>query len=149
MLRGNPGKRALSSAEPQPEIEHLPVPGRFADMGTIGKLATEVWEGLMPELVRWGLISRMDQHTLEVYVIAVARKQHADRQVAEVGDLIKTPNGYLQHNPYLSISNRQAEIIRQIGSEFGLSPVSRTRLAGTAQPDLFDDLQAYENGPSR
>lgn len=147
VLEGNPSKRALAEGEPKPETEHLPVPGRFAELGEIGELATEVWEALMPELVRWGIVSRMDQHLLEVYVIAVARKEHADEQVAKSGPLVKTPNGYWAHNPFLSISNKQAEIIRSVGSEFGLSPVARVRLAGTAQGELpFDDLGAYERG---
>ena len=42
--------------------------------------------------------------------------------------------------PYVSIANRQAEIMMRIASEFGFTPASRGRISAPAdhEPTLFD-----------
>jgi phage terminase small subunit len=45
-------------------------------------------------------------------------------------------------SPYVSIANRQAEIMMRIASEFGFTPASRSRISTpfTNEPNLFDLL---------
>ncbi len=42
--------------------------------------------------------------------------------------LIKSPSGYAQQSPWLSIANKQLELMGRYMSELGLTPVARTRL---------------------
>jgi phage terminase small subunit len=42
--------------------------------------------------------------------------------------MIKSPTGFPIQSPYLSIANRQAEIMMRIASEFGFTPASRSRI---------------------
>jgi phage terminase small subunit len=67
--------------------------------------------------------------------------------------MIKSPSGYPVQSPYLAIANRQAEIMMRIASEFGFTPVSRSRISAPdpQEPTLFDALEPGETdeGPSR
>jgi phage terminase small subunit len=56
--------------------------------------------------------------------------------------MVKSPTGYPIQSPYVSIANRQAEIMMRIASEFGFTPASRSRISAPAddrsQATLFD-----------
>ena len=43
--------------------------------------------------------------------------------------LLKTPAGYVQQSPWLSIANKQLELMVRYMAELGLTPSARTRLA--------------------
>jgi len=43
--------------------------------------------------------------------------------------LLKLPLDYVQQNPWLTIANKQLELMHKYLSEFGLSPVSRSRVS--------------------
>lgn len=55
--------------------------------------------------------------------------------------LAETPNGFLQQSAYLSIINKQAVIIKALGTELGLSPAARTRIS-VSDGDEDDDPNA-------
>jgi hypothetical protein len=38
------------------------------------------------------------------------------------------PSGYVQQNPWLTISNKQLELMHRYMTDLGLSPVARTRV---------------------
>jgi phage terminase small subunit len=56
------------------------------------------------------------------------------------GTMVKSPSGYPVQSPYVSIANRQTEIMMRIASEFGFTPASRSRIAAPSEvePSLFD-----------
>jgi len=41
-----------------------------------------------------------------------------------------------KHTPYLSIANRQAEIMIRVASEFGFTPASRSRISAPPPDQL-------------
>ena len=43
--------------------------------------------------------------------------------------LIRMPSGYVQQSPWLSIANKQLELMGRYMTELGLTPSARTRLA--------------------
>jgi phage terminase small subunit len=55
-------------------------------------------------------------------------------------DLYTFERGYPIQSPYVSIANRQAEIMMRIASEFGFTPASRSRISTPIknEPNLFD-----------
>jgi phage terminase small subunit len=57
---------------------------------------------------------------------------------------LKLPSGIVQQNPWLTIANKQLELMHKYLTEFGLSPVSRSRVsvapAGFGKPSKFDGL---------
>lgn len=60
LVQGNPGKRDLNTAEPDPKPVALPAPG------FLNGDAKAAWQRLMPHLVQWGLFSAMDRGALAV-----------------------------------------------------------------------------------
>jgi hypothetical protein len=59
--------------------------------------------------------------------------------IQKYGTMVKSPTGYPIQS-WVSIANRQAEIMMRYASEFGFTPASRSRIAMPAnhEPDLFD-----------
>lgn len=78
----------------------------------------------------------------------------ATEAVQKFGAMVKSPTGYPIQSPYISIANRQAEIVTRIAAEFGSTPASRSRVAARVdlEPTLFDGLggenaEAVAGGP--
>ena len=67
----------------------------------------------------------------------------ATEAIQKFGTMVKSPSGYPVQSPYVSIANRQAEIMMRIASEFGFTPASRSRIstAPTNDRTLFDILE--------
>jgi len=62
-------------------------------------------------------------------------------KVKKFGAVVKSPQDFPIQSPYLSIANRQTEIMMRIASEFGFTPASRSRISAPS-PDqlaLFGD----------
>ena len=79
-----------------------------------------------------------DRAALAAYCGAYALWADATAQIEKYGAMIKSPQGFPIQSPYLSVANRQAEIMMRIASEFGFTPASRSRIA--APPKDEDDL---------
>jgi P27 family predicted phage terminase small subunit len=99
--------------------------------------ARACWNMWKLELELMGLDSRPDAMMLEGACVHYARAVQADRQVVRFGITVEEPvvNGEgeeigvkIKKNPAVEVSNRSWLIARAFCSEFGLSPVSRTRL---------------------
>jgi hypothetical protein len=60
----------------------------------------------------------------------------AMEQIQKYGTMVKSPTGFPIQSPYLSIANRQAEIMMRIASEFGFMPASRSRISAPPQDQL-------------
>jgi phage terminase small subunit len=64
--------------------------------------------------------------------------------------IIKLPSGYVQQNPWLTIANKQMELMHKYLTEFGLSPVSRSRVSPSSMPSgksKFDGLLGSYSWP--
>ena len=48
-------------------------------------------------------------------------------------------------NPWLAISNRSIEQMRQLSGELGLSAAALTRVSRAIQGDLFEDVPPAQN----
>jgi P27 family predicted phage terminase small subunit len=64
----------------------------------------------------------------------------AMEQIQKYGTMVKSPTGYPIQSPYLSIANRQAELMMRVASEFGLTPASRSRISAPP-PDQMPLLE--------
>jgi P27 family predicted phage terminase small subunit len=144
LLRGNPGRLPYRPT-PQPKRGAEPPP----PPDYLSELAQAEWRRIAPELWRLGVLTVLDLALLAVYVDALERWRAASRLLAqqaaanpESQELItKTPEGRRQQNPLLRIQARQAELVRRLGSELGLSPAARTSLvAAPPSGGKFDGL---------
>jgi len=139
IARGNPGQRRLPDAEPQPSTAiNLAVPAILADDPD----ARAEWESRAPMLHRLGLLTEADQDALTLYCATFARWKQAETHLRKHGLIIKVKGSrYPMISPYLSISNKAQAQCRALLLEFGLTPVSRTRVhvPTTTAPDVQRD----------
>ena len=55
--------------------------------------------------------------------------------------LLKTATGYVQQSPWLSIANKQLELMGRYMAELGLTPASRSRIKIAAEPVVQEPLK--------
>jgi P27 family predicted phage terminase small subunit len=158
-LNGNPSKKPLSHLMDsfQPEVE---IPGCPAHLLPEAK---KEWRRITAELIRYGLISKLDRAALSLYVQSWAELVYAEkmlkrnmeraaakREAAEAagneytgGDGMTevTTNGNIIYSPYWVIANKARHNVDKFLSNFGMSPSSRSRVTPSnhLQQSLFDE----------
>lgn len=132
ILRGNPGKRPLNSSEPQPPPDGIAMPSH------LGEVAAARWGELLPMLQATRVMTRADVEALARYCdtwewwLAVRVKLKAEGDTYPIlndGGEIK----YIAQRPEVSIAHKLAGQLRQLESDFGLSPAARASLK--VEPD--------------
>lgn len=122
VVTGNPGKRPPKVAPEAAGTLDRPPDWLTADQKAAWRYALRN--------APLNLVRRVDRGVLTAYVVAESLHRDAARKVAELGMLVKSPvKGDPMQSPFLSIVNRQAEIMMRCCSELGFTPVARARLA--------------------
>ena len=134
VLTGNPGKRPLNKSEPRPPPSAPECPPE------LGPAAQREWARLVGDLSALNMITSLDRAALATYCGAYALWAEATEAIQKFGAMVKSPTGYPMQSPYISIANRQAEIMMRIASEFGFTPASRSRISvpGESRLPLFE-----------
>jgi P27 family predicted phage terminase small subunit len=96
------------------------------------------------ELAPLRILTQLDRAALTAYCGAYAMWAEATESIQKYGTMVKSPTGYPMQSPYVSIANRQAEIMMRIASEFGFTPASRSRISAPPQHehDLFSLIES-------
>lgn len=132
-LEGNPGKRPLPEDEP---VFSTIIPQCPEWLSMEGKL---LWKTLVPQLQAIpGLLQSVDVSALEVLCESYAQWKAASI-VLQDGMTFVTGNGYIQQKPEVAIANKAAKTVKDICSEFGITPSSRSRIQLPA-PQLKGEL---------
>ncbi|NQV57116.1 MAG: phage terminase small subunit P27 family [Rhodospirillales bacterium] len=134
LYQGNPGKRPLNRHEPLPPIGAPECPAEVSDAARVE------WDRIVADLTQLNMLTSLDRAALAAYCEAYAMWTEAITAIHKFGTIVKSPTGYPMQSPYVSIANRQAEIMLRIGSEFGFTPASRSRISAPPEPapTLFD-----------
>ena len=137
VITGNPGKHPLNVNEPLPKPA---VPDCPAELNAA---AQREWNRLVAELAKLRVLTHLDRAALAAYCAAYALWAESTEAIGKYGVMVKSPTGFPIQSPYVSIANRQAEIMMRIASEFGFTPASRGRISTPlpAEPSLFDGLE--------
>ncbi|PWK55146.1 P27 family predicted phage terminase small subunit [Silicimonas algicola] len=69
-----------------------------------------------------------DRAAFAAYCQAWERWVEAEEQLQKTPMLLKTPSGYVQQSPWLSVANKQMELMARYMAELGLTPSSRSRI---------------------
>ena len=122
VIRGNPGKRALNTNEPQPTGDLLEPPEWMTESQKIG------WTYAI-EIAPAGVLKKLDRSVLVAWVVAEDVHRNAAAMVDKFGLLTKAPHtGLPIQSPYLPIVNKQAQIMLKAAEQLGFSPASRSRV---------------------
>ena len=122
LIDGNPGKRPIGR-EPQPPASQPTCPAHLSPT------AKAEWKRLAKMLNGIGVVTQADRAVLAAYCQAYGRWVEAEKKLKETPPLLKMPSGYVQQSPWLTISNKQFELMMRAMAELGLTPSARTRLA--------------------
>ena len=144
LLHGNPGKRRLTPNEPVPDKKPPTCPSHLCPP------AKAEWKRLAAQLTMLRILTDLDRAALAGYCQAYGRWVEAEKKLRETPMLIKLPSGYVQQNPWLTIANKQLEFMHKYLTEFGLSPVARSRVSLSALPNgksKFDGLLGAYSEP--
>ena len=121
-LEGNPGKRPLNSREPIPPPTDIRCPAWLLPE------AKNEWKRLSSALQAMGVLTMADVTAFSGYCQAYARWKEAEEFITQHGSIFKTPSGYVQQVPQVSIAQQNLKIMQSFCAEFGLTPASRSRI---------------------
>ncbi|QCH27806.1 Phage terminase, small subunit [Clostridium tyrobutyricum] len=132
-LEGNPGKRPLNEFEPKPE-KRAPKCPTWLD-----KEAKKEWRRTAKQLEKLGVLTEVDMAAFAGYCEAYARWKEAEEFISRHGTIIKTPSGYWQQVPQVSIAQTYLKIMIKFCEQFGLTPSSRSRIVADKGNDEVND----------
>lgn len=141
VLEGNPGKRSLNTGEPKPEKKAPRCPAWLEDE------AKKEWKRMCKQLEQLGILTEIDMAAFAGYCQAYARWKEAEEFITQHGSIVKTPSGYWQQVPQVSIAQTYNKIMTKIAAEFGLTPSSRSRIiAGEGERSTEDPMEDLLGG---
>jgi P27 family predicted phage terminase small subunit len=135
VLRGNPGHRTLNKEEPKPKPT-IPECSEWLD-----EVAKSEYDRVSVMLQPLGLITEIDGAALSAYCRVYSKWADAEKELMKHGMLIKTPNGYVQQSPYVSIANNLMKLMNSYLDRFGMNPSSRSGIKTKLESheDEFED----------
>ena len=132
-LEGNPGKRKLNSNEPQPERTAPECPDWLSEE------AKAEWHRLADVMEAMGILTEIDMAAFAGYCQSYARWKEAEEFITRHGAIVKTPSGYWQQVPQVSIAQQYLKDMHKFAEQFGLTPASRSRIVTDNGSDSSDD----------
>jgi len=123
VLEGNPGKQKLNKHEPKPPADNIRCPSWLLPE------AKKEWKRLASALKAMGVLTEADLTAFAGYCQAYARWREAEEFITRHGSIFKTPSGYVQQVPQVSIAQQNLKIMQSFCTEFGLTPACRARIA--------------------
>ena len=112
VLEGNPGKRPLNDHEPIPPKGELKCPSWLLPE------AKKEWKRLASSLEAMGVLTMADLTAFAGYCQAYARWKEAEEFITQHGSIFKTPSGYVQQVPQVSIAQQNLKIMQSFCSDF-------------------------------
>lgn len=158
LLRSNPSKKSLDDLfnEFNPEVEIPDYPS------WMWPEAKKEWKRVSAELLKYGLISKLDRAALVLYVQAWAKMVWAEKQMAQAmkiaeqkrkeaedkgevyvggdGIMVLTANGNMIYSHHWVVGRRAAEDVNRYLTSFGMSPSARGRVSPSENRQQSLDL---------
>ena len=140
-LEGNPGKRQLNVNEPKP-LAKAPSCPKWLDPE-----AKKEWRRLSKKMEQIGILTEIDMAAFAGYCQAYARWKAAEEFISKHGAIVKTPSGYWQQVPQVSIAQQYMKAMQKFAEQFGLTPAARSRIvADNTKTEYIDDMDKLLGG---
>ena len=141
LVEGNPGKRPLNTNEPKPKSKAPSCPKWLEGE------AKKEWRRLAKQMEQLGILTEVDRAAFAGYCQAYARWKDAEEFISKHGAIVKTPSGYWQQVPQVSIAQQYLKQMSKFCEQFGLTPASRSRIvADSTQGDAADEMERLLGG---
>lgn len=133
VLEGDRGKGR------RPLNEHEPVPpkGGVKCPSWLLPEAKKEWKRLAASLEAMGVLTMADLTAFAGYCQAYARWREAEDFITQHGSIFKTPSGYVQQVPQVSIAQQNLKIMQSFATEFGLTPACRARIVASGSAGAY------------
>jgi len=141
ILRGNPGKRPINQLEPKLRaLTKPPAPPAF-----LGDTARGEWRKRAREFVEIGMLTSADLGLLAAYCESYGRFADASEEFKRLGApyFYETVHGGQAKHPLVGIIDAAEQSMLRNGSEFGLTPSSRTRIHLPKPAENVDNAQKF------
>lgn len=131
--------RVLKGGRARGQPHAVPDPGEVPDW--LPGRAVEMWDRVVPELQRLGLISRIDLAVLAEFCVQWALWRDSLDDIAANGPTIPGARGRGERvkNPAVTVANGAADRMRSCAVQLGLTPAARLRMT---LPDVDDQDEA-------
>ena len=140
ILEGNPGKRPLNNKEPKAP-QGMPECPEWLEPE-----AKEVWNRLCVELARMGTLTTVDREVFASFCQSYARWKEAEEFISKHGTIMRTPSGYIQQLPQVSIAQTYMKRMNETGSLLGLNASARSRIIVDKQnANINDEMEEILN----
>jgi len=116
-------------------------PGRPRMPGDMSTRAKAVWAQVIRDMPT-EMIGRLDAATFRIFCESLSRYEQASVALDGSGLLLEGPRGAPIKNPLNQVVREQAELVRTMARELGLTPAARAALLATKppeQPTSIDD----------
>ena len=92
----------------------------------------------------------VDMAAFAGYCQAYARWKEAEEFITQHGSIVKTPSGYWQQVPQVSIAQTYLKIMNRFAEQFGLTPSSRSRIIADtdSRGGSLDEMEELLGGGS-
>lgn len=101
--------------------------------------AKKEWKRLASSMIAMGTLTEHDLEAFAGYCQAYARWREAEEFLMQHGTIFKTPSGYVQQMPQVSIAQQNLKMMQSFCSEFGLTPASRARIYANSGEQTGED----------
>ena len=107
----------------RPELNELAEPP-----GHLPREGQQFWSLYVVELVKCGIVDRVDVPLLEMMCVQYARAVQAGRVIAEFGHFSVGSTGQVKEHPAVKIEREATAMFWRIAESFGIGPLGRVRL---------------------
>ena len=99
------------------------------------------WRRTARQLEELGVLTEVDMAAFAGYCQAYARWKEAEEFISRHGTIVKTPSGYWQQVPQVSIAQTYLKIMHKFCEQFGLTPSARSRIIADKAGENEDPME--------
>ena len=121
--RGDPGKARLQPCRATAAEGSAGLPASSL------QVARAEWDRVAETLHEIGVLTKIDRAALAAYCQSYGRWVEAEEQMRKTPAMLKTPSGYVQQSPWMSLANKQLELMGRYMTELGMTPAARSRVS--------------------
>jgi P27 family predicted phage terminase small subunit len=141
LLDGNPGKRPINHAEPQPPAVDAGFDTPPPVLGGLGAAQKE-WIRLAPMLRKCKQITEADRSAL--IALCIEWDRYLEARGRAYPRIVIARSGYQMPNPWISIQTKALAACLKIWAELGLTPSSRSRVVADGPPPGGDQFSEFD-----
>lgn len=123
LLHGTARSDRVLKNEPHPQI------GRPTRPHWLLPEAKREWSRIVPELLRLGLLAKIDRAMLSMWCQCWGMYVEAVRDIRENGTTFTTEKGYEGPRPSVGVMNKMIQKMTTLSARFGMTPSDRSRIS--------------------